>query len=54
MAFKFYTNLNLIFFIMTLNLKNSMYPRSFLCEEVEIKEHTDSRKELRKNDREAI
>ena len=34
------------FFIMTSNYKNSMYPRSFLCEEAKIKQRTPLKKEL--------
>ena len=35
-----------IFFIATSNLKISMYPWSFLCEEAKIKQHTFLKKEL--------
>ena len=34
------------FFIVTSNFKNSMYPRSFLCEEAKIKQRTPLKKEL--------
>ena len=43
-----------IFFIVTTNYTNSMYPRSFLCEEAKIKQRTPSKKELCKIDKEAI
>ena len=36
----------LIFFIVTSNYKNSMFPRSFLCEEAKIKQRTPLKKEL--------
>ena len=35
------------FFIVTTSLKNSMYPRSFLSEEVKIEQHISSKKERR-------
>ena len=44
----------LFFFIVTLNLKNAMYPRIFLCEEVKIKQHTSSKKKLFVIGKEAI
>ena len=43
-----------IFFIVTSNYKNSMYPRSFLCEEAKIKQRTPLKKELCKIGKEAI
>ena len=46
-AFYFLTNSNfLIFFIAISNLKISMYPQSFLCEEAKIKQQTFSKEEL--------
>ena len=39
---------------MTSNYKNSMYPRSFLCEEAKIKERTPLKKELCEIGEEAI
>ena len=36
----------LYFFIVASNLKNSMYPQSFLCEEAKIKQRTSLKKEL--------
>ena len=42
------------FFIVSSNYKNSMYPRSFLCEEAKIKQRTPSKKELCKIGEEAI
>ena len=42
------------FFIVTSNYKNSMYPRSFLCEEAKIKQRTPLKKELCKIGEEAI
>ena len=44
----------LIFFIVTSNYKNSMYPRSFLCEEAKIKQRTPLKKELCEIGEEAI
>ena len=44
----------LFFFIVTSNFKNSMYPRSFLCEEVKIKQRNSSKKQLCKIGEEAI
>ena len=41
-------------FIVTLNFKNSMYPRSFLSEEAKVKRHTSSKKELCEIGEEAI
>ena len=41
-------------FIGTSSFKNSMYPRSFLCEEAKIKQHTFSKKELCEFSEEAI
>ena len=43
-----------IFFIVTSNYKNSMYPRSFLCEEAKIKQRTPLKKELSQIGEEAI
>ena len=43
-----------IFFIVTSNYKNSMYPRSFLCEEAKIKQSTPLKKELCEIGEEAI
>ena len=43
-----------VFFIVTSNYKNSMYPRSFLCEEAEIKQRTPLKKELCEIGEEAI
>ena len=43
-----------IYFIVTSNYKNSMYPRSFLCEEAKIKQRTTLMKELCKIGEEAI
>ena len=34
------------FFIVTSNFKNTMCPRSFLCEEAKIKQRSSSKKEL--------
>ena len=34
------------FFIVTSNFKHSIFPRSFLCEEPKIKEHTSLKKKL--------
>ena len=42
------------FFIVTSNYKNSMYPRSFLCEEAKIKQRTSLKKELGEIGEEAI
>ena len=42
------------FFIVTSNYKNSMYPRSFLCEEAKIKQRTPLKKELCEIGEEAI
>ena len=42
------------FFIVASNLKNSMYPRSVLCEKVKIKQHTSSMKELCETGEEVI
>ena len=39
---------------MTSNYKNSMYPRSFLCEEAKIKQRTPLNEELSEIDEEAI
>ena len=39
---------------MTSNYKNSMYPRSFLCEETKIKQRTFLKKELYEIGEEAI
>ena len=44
----------LFFFIVTSNYKNSMYPRSFLCEEAKIKQRTPLKEELREIGEEAI
>ena len=44
----------LIFFIVTSNYKNLMYPRRFLCEEAKIKQRTPLEKELCKIGEEAI
>ena len=44
----------LFFFIVTSNYKNSMYPRSFLCEEAKIKQRTPLKKELFEIGKEAI
>ena len=41
-------------FIVTSNYKDSMYPRSFLCEEAKIKQRTPSKKELCEIGEEAI
>ena len=43
-----------ISFIVTSNYKNSMYPRSFLCEEAKIKQRTPLKKELCEIGEEAI
>ena len=43
-----------LFFIVTSNYKNSMYPRSFLCEEAKIKQRTPLKKELCEIGEEAI
>ena len=42
------------FFIVTSNYKNSMYPRSFLCEEAKCKQRTPLKKELCEIGEEAI
>ena len=39
-------SIHILFFIVTSNFKNSIYPRSFLCEEAKIKQHTFSKKKL--------
>ena len=44
----------ILFFIVTSNLKNSMYPRSFLCEEAKIEQRTFLKKHLREIGEEAI
>ena len=44
----------LFFFIVTSNYKNSMYLRSFLCEEAKIKQRTPLKKELCEIGQEAI
>ena len=54
-SLNFMTNVNfLIFFIVTSNFKNSIYSRSFLCEEAKIKQHTSSKKKLCEVDEKAI
>ena len=44
----------LIFFIVITNFLISMYPRSFLCEEAKIEQHTSSKKKLCEIGEEAI